>query len=523
MLATTGMRQRDKDRVLQWWYVGRDRYEKLRLEITRLFDHELDPRVPADSIYTIRARLKGELRLVEKVDLHSGGGTPAIDQIPAVVEDLLGIRIICLRLSDVDRVEAFIEALEKEGKLEFVKAPERKQTFILPMNPGEAIPQDLDLQYTGYSSIHYQVRLGPASQPAQVLKGLEAEIQVRTILEEAWGEIDHKYRYELSRAGVSIADEVKLGFYSFSAYLQAAALHAEYLARSTETLAPPAPTPPPSSIAKAAAAYQAVRSDLAHLVGFTPSDQTLNYLVRRTAEHGVSLVPLSTWLPERIVAQFASTYQGLFGVRPFTIESEREVDLVNLANFGLLANSRGERLAKNGLVSVLRRRQKATETPPRDFVLRKPATGDDDYWGQTIDFVETRRLTLTVTPMSPTDYWRLGLKFSQDGRFDEQRYGGGMALFHLAKPAAIPELHWVYYTPSGTSEGERPLLLGYSQNAVTIVCTAGNDELQIEAFNQAGVLQLRNTYPLPTHRYAKVFAWGDGDDYALSIEALIAI
>jgi hypothetical protein len=41
----------------------------------------------------------------------------------------------------------------------------------------------------GYRSVHYIIKTEPT------LKALLAEIQVRTILEEAWSEIDHKVRY----------------------------------------------------------------------------------------------------------------------------------------------------------------------------------------------------------------------------------------------------------------------------------------------------------------------------------------
>ena len=35
---------------------------------------------------------------------------------------------------------------------------------------------------------------------------LQFEFQLRTILEEAWGEIDHKFRYVRSRNGVSFLE-----------------------------------------------------------------------------------------------------------------------------------------------------------------------------------------------------------------------------------------------------------------------------------------------------------------------------
>jgi len=518
------MRQRDKERVLQWWFVERERYEKLSNEILRLFDAELDPRVPADNLYTMRSRLKHDDRLLEKVDSHFQGAAPVVAKTPQIVADLLGLRLICLRLADVDRVKDFVGALEKEGQLDFVTPPEEKKTFILPVNPGDAIPGNLDLQYTGYSSIHYQVRLGPSAPAATVLSGLEAEIQVRTILEEAWGEIDHKYRYELSRVGVALPDQVRLGFYSFGAYLQAAALQAEYLARATEGIAAAANVDAPTAATEIARPRQksdVVRRSLQKLVGFEPSDQTLAYLFRRSRQHELEIVPVSSWLPPSRIDTFRETYQRTFGVPPFQLLADRQVDLVNLANFGLQAAKGGERTATRGLVSVLRRRRNLTESGEQSFVLRKPATGDDDYWARTINFAEVRRLALTVIPKPPTDYWRFGIKFRADDRFDEQRYGPGTALFHLAKPAGTRELHWVYIDAHGGNSGEQPLLLHYTNSPVTISCTPSGGKFQIEVFNKDGVLQLRHEYADAGHRLARVFAWGDGQDYSLTVEAVV--
>jgi hypothetical protein len=66
------------------------------------------------------------------------------------------------------------------------------------------------------------------------LKGLLFELQLRTILEEAWSEIDHKYRYVRSRIGVNLPEYINAGFYNLSAYLQVAALQAENLCRMSE-------------------------------------------------------------------------------------------------------------------------------------------------------------------------------------------------------------------------------------------------------------------------------------------------
>ena len=63
--------------------------------------------------------------------------------------DLLGVRLICLRLSDLRKVEAYLELLVEEKILRFIRKPDYKRSFVLPADPGEPIPVDLDPRYKG--------------------------------------------------------------------------------------------------------------------------------------------------------------------------------------------------------------------------------------------------------------------------------------------------------------------------------------------------------------------------------------
>jgi ppGpp synthetase/RelA/SpoT-type nucleotidyltranferase len=75
------------------------------------------------------------------------------------VGDLLGVRIICLRLSDIKKVEAYLGLLFEEKILRFVKGPDQKRSFILPIDPGESVSEGINLTDSGYSSIHYHPEL----------------------------------------------------------------------------------------------------------------------------------------------------------------------------------------------------------------------------------------------------------------------------------------------------------------------------------------------------------------------------
>ncbi|MDI7260086.1 MAG: hypothetical protein QME90_09215 [Thermodesulfobacteriota bacterium] len=142
------MNPKMKNEILVSYYRSKERYERLGYEIMRLF--ETDPDFPKDSVYTIKHRLKGEERLIEKIEsenkkrktdslIHSKNYQDKI-------EDILGMRIVCLRRSDVEKVGKYLDSLKKERKLRFVRKPERKQPpFLWIQNPKEKFPKGLHL------------------------------------------------------------------------------------------------------------------------------------------------------------------------------------------------------------------------------------------------------------------------------------------------------------------------------------------------------------------------------------------
>jgi len=106
------------------------------------------------------------------------------------INDILGVRLICLYKTELqeacDWVEDNFEMLERK--------------IFLWQGQGDLQPSNEEMQRTlatGYTSIHYTVKLRESENRSidnQTidLKDLKFEIQVRTILEEAWGEYTHQ-------------------------------------------------------------------------------------------------------------------------------------------------------------------------------------------------------------------------------------------------------------------------------------------------------------------------------------------
>jgi len=377
--------KRAKDRILVQFYGAQDNYERLAMEIRRLLEEDAD--FLADALYTIRHRIKDTERLLQKIDQINAGlrknATPiSPTDFQDRIEDLLGVRVVCLRLSDLATLQRHLADLEKGDKIKITNGPIEKKTFLVrPGDPDTA----KDMQYSGYSSVHYVIRLGRAARPSAQLATLKAELQLRTILEEAWGEIDHKYRYELKRAGTAVPPHVDAGFRDLSLYLQAAARQVEHLCEDVERLkaepkkpprkrkgkagprdspagAPPSPKGP--TTAPPPTAGQSIPAVIRRVLGFEPSGRAVPYLEQRLQEHGYFMgqpfgpSQLESALSESIRRRFTEIYRETMSKPPFQEAdgSDRDLDIIPLVNFALFSGPRSPEAAEAGLRASLRRR-----------------------------------------------------------------------------------------------------------------------------------------------------------------------
>lgn len=370
------MKKQQREAILISFLNQKEKYKKLAEYIVHLIRD--DPSSPKESLHTIIYRIKDELRLIEKINRVNNeieAGTPSITEknYQKRVGDLLGVRIICLRLSDVEKIEAYLKLLSEENILYFVKGPEQKRSFILPGDTGVSIPEDTGMRYTGYSSIHYQIKLGENSDAPPELKDFLFELQLRTIIEEAWSEIDHKYRYVSSRSGLKLPEHIHTGFYNLSAYFQVAALQSEHLCHLAEAYGlnknakgkKKAAIPwadelslidkqKDESFRKLSAAE--IEAYLQKVLKFKVTLRTLIYIEKRLRDVNAEKKPLKTLqnlLTKTRLLEFKSIFQEIFNIDPFVNAKERNIDVINAFNFAIFYELQGKKVAHEGLRVVL--------------------------------------------------------------------------------------------------------------------------------------------------------------------------
>jgi putative GTP pyrophosphokinase len=143
-------------------------------------------------VHSVRWRVKDPAHLLEKIIRKRASGSEKYKEISksnyySVVTDLIGIRALHLFKDDCFEIDRLLTsnwkpletpiAYTRVGDHEDFLAKLAEQGFEIKSHPA------------GYRSVHYVF----SSQP--LARQIIMEIQVRTIFEEGWSEIDHKVRY----------------------------------------------------------------------------------------------------------------------------------------------------------------------------------------------------------------------------------------------------------------------------------------------------------------------------------------
>ncbi|WP_084151449.1 hypothetical protein [Paracidovorax oryzae] len=148
-----------------------------------------DPRV-YPVIHSFKRRLKGEKSIEEKINKKRLSGSK-IDStnVFSEITDIYAVRLIHLYPHDIKSVHDVI--IDHAAKKDWILAEKPKAYTWDPdsVNFLKSLGLKCELKPSFYTSVHYLVK--PRKNSLAV-----CEIQVRSLLEEVWGEVDHKIKYK---------------------------------------------------------------------------------------------------------------------------------------------------------------------------------------------------------------------------------------------------------------------------------------------------------------------------------------
>lgn len=184
------------DSILREYDEAHDLYERFKDKLLVLLN-ELLSREPLIHLHSIGGRVKKRDSLMKKIQDKSY--TQLND-----ITDICGIRIITYYDEEVDTVARIIE----------------NEFEIDPENSVDKRKKALDT--FGYLSSHYIVRLRPVRLQLPeygIFSQCQAEIQIRSIIQHAWAEIEHDLGYKSQKA---VPPPVRRQFFRLAALLELA-------------------------------------------------------------------------------------------------------------------------------------------------------------------------------------------------------------------------------------------------------------------------------------------------------------
>jgi len=197
----------DLDAIKREYSKRKAKYEKLKEEVKYVLEGELKK---ADIPYhLLEGRVKTLDSVLKKAKRGAGDAKQQAGEVKSLqleeIADICGVRVICLFLSDLEKIGRIIEAsFQIESK----------------DNKVQSKPQE----EFGYLSVHYVGKLPPRFGGQDDIKGIRFEIQVRTITMHAWASISHHIDYKSPHA---VPSELRKDFTTLSALFYLADSHFE--------------------------------------------------------------------------------------------------------------------------------------------------------------------------------------------------------------------------------------------------------------------------------------------------------
>lgn len=166
-----------------------EKYRRLKAEVLYILRQEL--KLQQEHIHQISGRVKPFKSFMDKARRQES------DAPFETITDICGVRVICLFLSDLQRIGEIIES-----------------NFVIHSKDDKI--RDMPEEAFGYFSVHYVGSLPPSYRGPRYddLRELKFEIQLRTIAMHSWATISHYLDYKSPHA---IPSHLRKDFHALSA------------------------------------------------------------------------------------------------------------------------------------------------------------------------------------------------------------------------------------------------------------------------------------------------------------------
>jgi putative GTP pyrophosphokinase len=166
----------------------------------------------ANCTHSLKTRIKERAHLKEKLyrkiaecNAESRAFPITPDNLLTTINDICGVRILHLYTRQIRDIDAALRAIFQEYRWELLETPFARTWDDESREFFRSLGIDIETQDspTLYTSVHYVI--GSASQTT-----VTSEIQVRTLSEELWGEVDHAINYPKPSGVLACEEQLKV-------------------------------------------------------------------------------------------------------------------------------------------------------------------------------------------------------------------------------------------------------------------------------------------------------------------------
>lgn len=153
-------------------------------------------------VHSIKARKKSRASIKDKIDRKANKGVVVTrENCFSEIEDFFGVRLLHLHLDQLTLMHKFLCDQKEKGEFIFGETP-KAYTWDPEFN---AILKNLGFQVefkeSLYTSVHYILKNSEESP-------IRCELQVRTLFEETWGELDHWMNYPYPSEKMALSEQL---------------------------------------------------------------------------------------------------------------------------------------------------------------------------------------------------------------------------------------------------------------------------------------------------------------------------
>lgn len=144
-------------------------------------------------------------KLIRKADEANKKKKPFVytkENLFSKITDLAGFRIIHLHTKQIEQIDIELRKILEEQRWKITEGPKARTWDDESREYFKSIGIKTLSTPNLYTSVHYIIK--PNTKSA-----LTCEIQVRTLMEEVWGEVDHKINYPHKSESISCREQIK--------------------------------------------------------------------------------------------------------------------------------------------------------------------------------------------------------------------------------------------------------------------------------------------------------------------------